>query len=64
MIDSVHRYLSENQIGMQLEIGVGPNVFNRVAAISLTGYGNTHQYNQLDILGDWAAKAAETGIQN
>lgn len=59
LIDSVHRYLSENQIGMQLEIGVGPNVFNRVAAISLTGYGNTHQYSQLDILGDLAAKAAE-----
>lgn len=59
LIDSVHRYLSENQIGMQLEVGIGPNVFNRAAAIPLTGYGNVNQYSQLDILGELAAKAAE-----
>ncbi len=44
---------------MQLELGVGPKVFNRVAAIPLTGYGNINQYSQLDILGTLAAKAAE-----
>ncbi|ENV16178.1 hypothetical protein [Acinetobacter guillouiae] len=59
LIDSVHRYLSENQIGMQLEVGTGPNAFNSVAAIPLTGYGNTQQYSQLNILGGLAAKAAE-----
>ncbi|MDD0802192.1 MULTISPECIES: hypothetical protein [Acinetobacter] len=59
LIDSVHRYLSENQIDMQLEAGIAPNVFNQVAAIPLLGYGNINQYSQLDILGELGAKAAE-----
>ncbi len=60
LIDSVHRYLAENPIGMQLEVGVGPKVFNRVAAIPLIGYGNINQFSQLEILGGLAAKAAES----
>lgn len=60
LIDSVHRYLSENQIGMQLEVGVGPEVFNRVAAIPMMGYSNINQFSQLEILGGLAEKAAES----
>lgn len=59
LIDSVHRYLYENQIDMQLEAGITPDVFNRVTAIPLLGYGNVNQYSQLDILGELGAKAAE-----
>lgn len=59
LIDSVHRYLNERQIGMQLDLGIGPTVFNRVAALTLTGYANINQYAQLDLLGSLAAKAAE-----
>lgn len=59
LIDSVHRYLSENQVSMQLEAGIAPNVFNRVAAIQLLGYGNVNQYSQLDILEELGVKAAE-----
>lgn len=60
LIDSVHRYLSENQIGMHLEVDIAPNVFNRVAAIPLLGFGNVNQYSQFDILEELGAKAAES----
>ncbi|MEB3754868.1 hypothetical protein [Acinetobacter sp. MD2(2019)] len=59
LIDSVHRYLSDNKIGIQLEVAIAPDIFKHVATIPLIGYGNVNQYSQLDILGELGAKAAE-----